>query len=88
MLVNNRAVAALVSELATHADKSVTLLQLGCMTNLAAALEADPELVHRKIKNVVVMGGATRVSPSAWHDHAYYTQGGAEFNELTYADVC
>jgi hypothetical protein len=53
----------------THAQ-----LCLGSLTNLAGALEADPVLVHRKLKNVVVMGGATRVSPAAWHDHAFYTQ--------------
>jgi ribosylpyrimidine nucleosidase len=57
----------------------LTFENLCCLCG-AGALEADPALVRSRIKNVVVMGGAARVSPSAWHDHAYYTQGGAEFN--------
>eukprot|EP00802_Teleaulax_amphioxeia_P001042 Tamp_01043.p1 GENE.Tamp_01043~~Tamp_01043.p1 ORF type:complete len:1995 (-),score=479.41 Tamp_01043:85-6006(-) len=80
VVVGNRAVAALLAELAEHDEQSVTMLCMSSLTNLAGALEADPALVHSRIKNVVVMGGAARVSPSAWHDHAYYTQGGAEFN--------
>ena len=66
-----------VSNAAVRASLQVCL---GSLTTLAAALEADRALVMRKVRNVVVMGGALRVSPSAWHDHAFYTQGGAEFN--------
>ena len=85
--VNNRAVAALLAELREQDDHSLTLLCLGSLTNLAGALDADPDLVHLKLKNVVVMGGAARVNPSAWHDHAFYTQGGAEFNFYFDADA-
>lgn len=85
--VNNRAVAALLEELREQDDHSFTLLCLGSLTNLAGALDADHDLVHRKLKNVVVMGGAARVRPSAWHDHAFYTQGGAEFNFYFDADA-
>ena len=49
------------------ADRPVTVLTLGPLTNVAAALDADPELVDR-IDRVVVMGGAFKVSGNVFLD--------------------
>ena len=51
------------------------------------ALDSDAVLVHRKLKNVVVMGGAARVSPSAWHDHAFYSQVGVHIYVYIYVYI-
>ena len=53
------AVEVLASTIAA-ADRRVTVLTLGPLTNLAAALDADPNLSDR-IDRVVVMGGAFEV---------------------------
>ncbi len=66
--------------LANEADKSVLLLQVGFFSNLAALLESEAcqdsplkgrELIERKVKRTIVMGGAFQ--PNGFHTrHAEY----------------
>ena len=49
------------------ADRPVTILTLGPLTNVAAALDVDPALVDH-IDRVVVMGGAFEVSGNVFLD--------------------
>lgn len=58
--VADRAADFLVNMANQHAEQ-LHLLCLGPLTNLAEALRMDPDL-HRKIKRVVVLGGAYKVS--------------------------
>lgn len=44
--------------LASQPDHSVTIASIGFLTNLAALLACDRKLVERKVKQLVVMGGA------------------------------
>lgn len=58
----------LVSRLLAAADESITLVPTGPLTNVAAALVKEP-LIVPKIREIVLMGGASReggnVTPSA-----------------------
>lgn len=76
---SNSAVSALLSQLMSRGVSESTILCLGSLTNLDQALRHDPHLVKERLKNVVIMGGAVRVVPSAVGDHAFYKHG-EEFN--------
>lgn len=56
--------AALIEQLKAAADKSVTLLVIAGMTDVQDVLDACPDLVKQKIKEVVVMGGVKRKKDS------------------------
>jgi purine nucleosidase len=49
----------LIPEIARQYPGEVTLIAVGPLTNLALAIQKDPEGM-RKVKNVVIMGGAVR----------------------------
>lgn len=62
-------------EILRTTEKSVTLLAIGPLTNVALALIEDPELMRAKLDRVVLMGGSTargNMTPAAeanfWHD--------------------
>ncbi len=57
------AVAFLISEVERHPGE-VTILAIGPMTNIAAAIRLEPE-IETKIKRIVFMGGAFRVAGNA-----------------------
>lgn len=52
--------------LAGEPDHSVTIVSLGGLTNLAALLSSDRELVTRKVKDLVVMAGEFPTPSRAW----------------------
>lgn len=58
----------IVETLLASKDSSVTLVPTGPLTNIAAAIQASPEIIP-KIKEIVLMGGALReggnITPSA-----------------------
>jgi pyrimidine-specific ribonucleoside hydrolase len=58
---------ALFTSVIQESPEPVTVLALGPLTNVAAALEATPELAD-KIENMVVMGGAVDVDGSSVSD--------------------
>lgn len=58
-LQSQHAVAFLLDTLAAAAPSSITLVPTGPLTNIAAALVADPQIIE-SIDEVVIMGGAMR----------------------------
>ncbi len=67
-LQESHAVDFIVRSLRSCPEKTVTLCPLGPLTNIAAAMERDPEIVP-KIQEIVLMGGANfargNVTPAA-----------------------
>ena len=53
-----KAVSVLRRVLAEQKDGSVVIAQVGFSTNLARLLEADPDLVKKKVRLLSIMGGA------------------------------
>ena len=58
------AVQFYLDTLAAAEDRSVTLVPVGPLTNIAVAMRADPRIC-RKIRQIVVMGGGDRVNNSS-----------------------
>ncbi|MCY4196771.1 MAG: nucleoside hydrolase [Rhodobacteraceae bacterium] len=62
------ATAFIINSLREHPARSVTLCPLGPLTNIAAAIEAAPDIISR-IEEIVLMGGANfergNVTPAA-----------------------
>ena len=63
-----RSAAQFICEMAAAHPGEITLCPVGPLTNIALALEQDPELV-RNVKGVVIMGGAVTV-PGNVSEHA------------------
>lgn len=59
--IEESAVVWLIKTLLAAKDHSVTLVPVGPLTNIGVALRADPRIVH-KIKRVVLMGGGYQVN--------------------------
>jgi purine nucleosidase len=66
-----RPAVRLMADVLAAAGEPVTLIPTGPLTNVAALLEAEPELVRERVREIVFMGGATGRG-----NHAPY----AEFN--------
>lgn len=67
-LQTQNAVDFIVETLVTAEDNSITLVPTGPLTNIAVALQKNPEIIS-KIKEIVLMGGALKeggnITPSA-----------------------
>jgi pyrimidine-specific ribonucleoside hydrolase len=74
---------ALIRSVAASTEPPITLLALGPLTNVAEALQADPDLAGR-IEQIVAMAGAIDVPGNVALDEAYTQLGPAEWN--VYAD--
>jgi inosine-uridine nucleoside N-ribohydrolase len=74
---------ALIRSLAASTEPPITVLALGPLTNVAEALQADPELAGQ-IERIVAMAGAIDVSGNVALDEAYTQLRPAEWN--VYAD--
>ncbi len=57
--ISDKHAIELIRELAFSSEDSVTIVMIGAMTNLAAALIVYPELIER-IQELVIMGGSVR----------------------------
>jgi pyrimidine-specific ribonucleoside hydrolase len=69
--LDERPAVRLMADVLEAADEPVTLIPTGPLTNVAALLEARPALVRDRVREIVLMGGATGRG-----NHAPY----AEFN--------
>jgi purine nucleosidase/pyrimidine-specific ribonucleoside hydrolase len=49
----------LLADVLAAADEPVTLIPTGPLTNVATLLEREPELVRERVREIVLMGGAT-----------------------------
>jgi purine nucleosidase len=69
--LDERPAVRLMADVLAETTEPVTVLPIGPLTNVAALLEAEPDLVRERVREIVFMGGSTGRG-----NHAPY----AEFN--------
>jgi purine nucleosidase len=57
--LDERPAVRLMADVLEAADEPVTLIATGALTNVAALLDSEPDLVRERVREIVLMGGAT-----------------------------